>query len=187
MKRALALAASVLFTGFVSLPVVAQQHEPGDEGTPESVRAAFPNAQTFMLQHRELSRADVAAIEKTSDTRWIGEMDFHTYLAIGTTDGKRTQLGAATVVEDVSGAGDVTIACDNDLNSTKVTTSTSGSGATADRFLAQFAGKGHDDPIKLGQDIQYSGSDRATAAAITDAVRRATHTMQRLYGEAHSH
>ena len=188
MKRASVLATFVLLANFVSLPLAAQHnHEGEDENTPASVKAAFPNAQTFTTQHRDLAPADIAAIEKESGTRWSGDKDFHTYLAIGAKNGRRAQLGAATVVENDSGAGDVTIAYDNDLTITKVTASKSGSDATSAGFLGQFVGKGHDDSIKLGQDIKYFGSDRATAAAITDAVRRATHTMQRLYGKAHQH
>jgi len=188
MKRIIILASIMLLLNFVmqGASLAAQQHA-GDQKIPESVRAAFPGAQTFTTQHRDLSQADIAAIEKASGTRWSGDRDFHSYLAIGTKNGKRAQLGAATVVENVSGAGDVTIAYDNDLKITKVTASKSGSDATSTGFLGQFVGKGHDDPIKLGQDIKYSGSDRATAAGITDAVRRVTQTMQRLYGKAHSH
>jgi hypothetical protein len=188
MKRTIILASIMLLLNLIlrGASLAAPQHATG-QTTPASVKAAFPNAQTFTTQHRDLSPADIAAIEKASGTRWSGDKDFHTYLAIGTKNGKRAQLGAATVVENVTGAGDVTIAYDNDLKIMKVTTSKSGSDATSSDFLAQFVGKGHDDPIKLGQDIKYSGSDRATAAAITDAVRRATQTMQRLYGKAHSH
>ena len=188
MKRLVVLATFLFLANFVALPIAAQHTQHADEEkTPASVKAAFPGAQTFTTQHRDLSQADIAAIEKASGTRWSGDRDFHSYLAIGTKNGKRAQLGAATVVENVSGAGDVTIAYDNDLKITKVTASKSGSDATSTGFLGQFVGKGHDDPIKLGQDIKYSGSDRATAAGITDAVRRVTQTMQRLYGKAHSH
>lgn len=188
MKRTIILASIALLLNFIlqGASLAAQQHA-DDQKIPESVRAAFPGAQTFTTQHRDFSQADIAAIEKTSGTHWSGDRDFHSYLAIGTKNGKRAQLGAATVVENVSGAGNVTIAYDNDLKIAKVTTSKSGGDATSVTFLGQFAGKGHDDPIKLGQDIKYSGSARATAAAITDAVRRATQTMQRLYGKAHTH
>jgi hypothetical protein len=188
MKRLMILASLLLLVNFIAGgAILADPQHAADEKTPESVRAAFPGAQTFTKQHRDLSPADIAAIEKASGTRWSGDRDFHSYLAIGTKNGRRAQLGAATVVENVSGAGDLTIAYDNDLTITKVTASKSGGDATSAGFLSQFVGKGHDDSIKLGQDIKYSGSDRATAAAITDAVRRATHTMQRLYGKAHQH
>jgi len=88
-------------------------------------------------------------------------------------------------VENVAGVGDLTIAYDNELKVTKVIAGRQSGDATSPAFLGQFAGKGHDDPIKLGQDIRYSGTNRASATAITDAVRRVTATMQRLYGKAH--
>ena len=188
MKRRGVLVTFLLFASLVALPIAAPRApRAGEEATPASVKAAFPTAQTFTLQHRDLSQADIAAIEKASATKWSGHRDFHAYLAVGTTGGRRTQLGAATVAENVRGAGDVTIAYDNDLKITKVAASKSGSDATSSGFLGQFVGKSHDDPMKLGQDIKYSGSDRATAAATTDAVRRATHTMERLYGKPHAH
>lgn len=188
MKRLGGLVTFLVLAGFVALPIAAQraQHA-GDDHTPASVKAAFPTAQTFTQQHRDLSQADIAAIEKGSGTPWSGDKDFHAYLAIGTANGKRAQLGAATVIENVGGAGEVTIAYNNDLKITKVAASKTGSDATSSGFLSQFVGKGHDDPLTLGQDIKYSGSDRATAAAATDAVRRATHTIQRLFGKAHAH
>lgn len=184
----LAIAGLLLHVNFTprGAALALAQHAP-DKNTPEAIRAAFPSAQTFTKQHRDLSPADISAIEKASNTRWSGDKDFHSYLAIGSKNGKRTQLGAVTVAENVSGAGDLTLAYDNDLKITKVTAAKSGSNATSSSFLGQFVGKGHDDPIKLGQDIKYSGSDRVTAAAITDAVRRVTATMQRLYGKAHEH
>jgi len=188
MKRTIGLVTFLFLTNWLGLQLAAQAAQNAtDEGIPESVRIAFPAAQTLTEQHRDLSSADIAAIEKASGTRWTGHRDFHTYLAIGTKDGRRAQLGAATIVEDVSGAGDVTIAYDNELKITKVTTSKSGSDATSPPFLNQFVGKGHDDLIKLGQDIKDPGLDLATAFLITAAVRRATHTMLRLYGEAHPH
>ena len=188
MKRTIGLVTFLFLTNFIGLQLAAHAAQNAtDEGIPESVRKSFPSAQTFTRPHHDLQGADIFAIEKASGTTWTGHKDFHTYLAIGTKNGRRVQLGAATIVENVSGAGDVTIAYDNDLKITKVTTSKNGSNATSPPFLNQFVGKGHDNPIKLGQDIQYPGSDRPTAAAITAAVRRATHTMQHFYGGAHAH
>ena len=54
-------------------------------------------------------------------------------------------------------------------------------------FLAQFAGKGHDNDLLLGADIKASGANEAQAKAITEAVRVDVLTMQALYGAAHKH
>jgi len=186
MKKTMIFASTPLFAILISLGttlVLAQQTT--SRNIPASVKSIFSGAETITLQHRDLSPADITAIEKASAAAWSGDKDFHLYLAIGTVQGKRAQLGAATVVENVAGAGDLTIAYDNDLKVTKVIAAQQGSDTTSSAFRGQFAGKSHDDPIQLGQDIRYSGSNRAAAAAITDAVRRVTATMQRLYGKAH--
>ena len=54
-------------------------------------------------------------------------------------------------------------------------------------FLAQFAGKGHDDDLLLGADIKANGANEAQAKAITEAIRVDVLTMQALYGAAHTH
>src|SRR3989304_4461749 len=186
MKKTKIFARVLLFAVLLRLgaPLVFAQ-QAASQSVPNSVKALFPSAQTITLQHRDLSPADITAVEKASGTKWSGDKDVHVYLAIGTTQGKRAQLGAATVVENVAGAGDLTIAYDNELKVTKVIAGRQSGDATSPAFLGQFAGKGHDEPIKLGQDIRYSGTNRARATAITDAARRVTATMQRLYGKAH--
>ena len=186
MNNKMKVATTLLLLSFALLeaPLVFGQ-QTADRNIPDSVKAVFSGAETITLQHRDLSPADITAIEKASGAAWSGDKDVHVYLAIGTTQGKRAQLGAATVVENVAGAGDLTIAYDNDLKVTKVIAGRQSGDATSPAFLGQFAGKGHDDPIKLGQDIRYSGTNRASATAITDAVRRVTATMQHLYGKAH--
>ena len=183
-KMKVATALLLLSLALLEAPLVFGQQTAG-RNMPDSVKAVFSGAQTITLQHRDLSPADIAAIETASGKPWSGDKDFHLYLAIGTTQGKRAQLGAATVVENVADVGDLTIAYGNDLKVTKVIAAQQSSDATSSAFLDQFAGKSHDDPIKLGQDVKYSGSNRASATAITDAVRRVTATMQHLYGKAH--
>jgi len=132
MKRTIGLVTFLFFTNFIGLQLAAHAaQQAAEQTTPESVRKSFPSAQTFTRQHHDLQGADIFAIEKASGTPWTGHKDFHTYLAIGTKNGKRAQLGAATTVENVSGADDVTIAYDNDLKITKVTISKSGSNATS--------------------------------------------------------
>ncbi len=54
-------------------------------------------------------------------------------------------------------------------------------------FLAQFAGKGHDDKFTVGGDIKANGVDDATARAMVTAILVDVLTMQALYGAAHSH
>lgn len=186
MKKTLLFASALLLAMLIPLgTTLVLARQTASRNIPASVKAVFSGAETITLQHRDLSPADIAAIETASGKPWSGAKDFHLYLAIGTTQGKRALVGAATVLENLAGVGDLTIAYGNDLKVTKVIAAQQSSDATSSAFLDQFAGKSHDDPIKLGQDVKYSGSNRATAAAVTDAVRRATATMQHLYGKAH--
>ncbi len=95
----------------------------------------------------------------------------------------RKQIGAATIVK-VDGR-DVVIVYDS-KDGSPVIKEIRAEGVPAG-FLAQFAGKGHDDDLLLGADIKASGGGEAQAKAITEAVRVDVLTMQALYGAAHKH
>lgn len=153
----------------------------GDE-TPALVKAAFPDAQSFTTQHKDVPANQIAEIEKTTGVK-VPEKDHHSYLAFSTAGGKRTQIGAATIVK--AGGRDVVIIYENKGGSPAIKeVRAEGVGR---EFLAQFAGKGHDDKLQLGADLKANGADEATAKAIADAVRVDQATMQALYGSAHSH
>lgn len=153
----------------------------GDE-TPALVKAALPGAQSFTVQHKDIPPAAIAQIEKDSGAR-VPDKDHHSYLAFSTTGGTRKQIGAATLVK-ASGRDVVVVYESKDgipmIKEVRAEAVPAG-------FLAQFAGKGHDNEFVLGSDIKASGADEATAKAITEAVRVDAMTMQALYGKAHSH
>ena len=65
--------------------------------TPASVKAAFPDAQNFTKQHKDIPTDAIADIEKDSGAK-VPDTDHHSYLAFSTTGGARKQIGAATVV-----------------------------------------------------------------------------------------
>lgn len=153
----------------------------GDE-TPASVKAAFPDAQNFTTQHKDVPRDAIAQIEKDTGGKVPGT-DHHSFLAFSTTGGKRTQLGAATVVK--AGGKDVVIVYENKGGSPYIREVRAD--GVAPEFLKQFAGKGHDDKFEVGGDIKANGVDDATAKAIAQAIRIDSVSMQTLYGAAHSH
>ncbi|MEW6731384.1 MAG: hypothetical protein AB1489_08615 [Acidobacteriota bacterium] len=160
---------------------------------PVTVKAAFPEAQSFTLEHRALSGEMIAAIEKEAQTKVPArERDFHAYLARKTEPGKPTQiLGAAAIlnVDGVASPIEVMVAVDSDINIKKVAFvkgDTKGEIAS-EEFLKQFVGKGHHDKIKVGEDINFTGKDKTSAAAVAETVRRAEQTLTQLYGKAHSH
>ena len=155
--------------------------KPGEE-TPAAVKAAFPDAQSFTKQHKDLSAAQIADIEKDSGVK-APDTDHHSYLAFSTAGGARKQIGAATVVE--ASGKEIVVVYENKEGSPVIKELRSESIPAA--FLAQFAGKGHDAAMKIGSDLKANGVDEATAKAIADAVRVDAMTMQTLYGAAHSH
>lgn len=156
-------------------------HSSGDE-TPAQVKAAFPDAQSFTTQHKDVPANAVAEIEKNTGGK-VPAKDHHSYLAFSTAGGKRTQIGAATVVK--AAGKDVVIIYENKDGSPAIKEVRS-EGVPAP-FLAQFAGKGHDDDLLIGADLKASGANEGLAKAIAEAVRIDQATMQALYGKAHDH
>lgn len=153
-----------------------------DNDAPATVKAFFPDAQSFTTQHKDIPADKITSIEKDTDSK-VPDKDHHSYLAFSTAGGARKQVGAATIVK-VSGK-DVIIVYDN-KDGSPVIKEIRAEGVPAP-FLAQFAGKGHDDDLLLGADIKASGANEAQAKAITEAVRVDVLTMQALYGAAHTH
>lgn len=153
-----------------------------DEDAPASVKAAFPGAQSFSKQHKDIPKDAIADIEKDTGGK-VPDTDHHSYLAFSTEGGARKQVGAATIVD--AGGKEFVIVYDN-KNGSPVIKEVRGEGVPA-AFLGQFAGKGHDDAFKVGSDIKANGVDDATAKAITLAIRIDALTMQHLYGASHSH
>jgi len=153
-----------------------------DNDAPASVKAGFPDAQSFTTQHKDVPADKIASIEKDTDSK-VPDKDHHSYLAFSTAGGARKQVGAATVVK--VGGRDVIIVYDN-KDGSPIIKEVRADGVPAP-FLAQFAGKGHDNDLLLGADIKASGANEAQAKAITEAVRVDVLTMQALYGSAHKH
>ena len=153
-----------------------------DNDAPAAVKAVFPDAQSFTTQHKDIPADKIASIEKDTSSK-VPDTDHHSYLAFSTAGGARKQVGAATVVK--VGGRDVIIVYDN-KDGSPIIKEVRADGVPAP-FLAQFAGKGHDNDLLLGADIKASGANEAQAKAITEAVRVDVLTMQALYGSAHKH
>lgn len=152
------------------------------EDVPANVRAVFPEAQSITKQHKDLTPDQIASIEKETKTT-VTDKDHHSYLAFSTNGGARKQIGAATVVEADGKQMIVVYESRNGLPFIKEVRAE----GIPQTFLDQFKGKGHDDKFQIGQDLKAQGVNQATAAAVSDAVRRDSVTMQTLYGSAHAH
>lgn len=153
-----------------------------DEDAPASVKAAFPDANSFTKQHKDIPKDAIAAIEKETNAK-VPDTDHHSYLAFSTTGGARKQIGAATVVK--AGGKDIIVVYDNKEGRPFVK-EVRADGLSND-FLKQFAGKNHDDKFLVGTDLKAIGVDEALAKAIAEAVRVDAMTMQTLYGAADKH
>lgn len=156
--------------------------KPGEE-TPGNVKAAFPEAQSFSKQHKDIPKDAIAAIEKETNAK-VPDTDHHSYLAFSTSGGGRKQIGAATIVK--ANGKDVVVIYDNKEGRPFVK-EVRADGVSSD-FLKQFAGKNHDDKFLIGTDLKaVGGVDDATAKAIAEAVRVDAMTMQTLYGAPDKH
>lgn len=153
-----------------------------DDEIPASVRAVFPEAQNFTVQHKDIPASKIASIEKDTGGKIPGK-DHHSYLAFAARDGKRAQIGAATTIK--ADGRDLTIIYES-KNGMPTIKEVRADGI-AKEFLAQFAGKNHDSKIVFGEDIKAGGTAENIAKAITQAVRIDLLTMEALYGSAHTH
>ncbi len=150
--------------------------------TPAAIKAAFPDAQSFTTQHKDLTKAQITEIENNSGGK-ITETDHHSYLAFSTAGGARKQIGAATIVK--AGGRDVVIVYEN-KNGSPFIKEVRAEGVPA-AFLAQFNGKGHDDVVTFDEKIKPNGADASMAEAMIAAIGADMLAMQTLYGAAHSH
>jgi hypothetical protein len=155
---------------------------PKADDVPAAVKAAVPSAQSFTAQHKDLTDAQIASIEKDTGGK-MTQKDHHSYLAFSVVNGARTQVGAATVVK--AGGKEIVIVYDS-KDGSPVIKEVKADGMPAG-FLAQFTGKGHDDDLLLGADIKANGVNEDQAKAIVDAIRIDVLAMQALYGKAHTH
>lgn len=153
-----------------------------DDDTPASVKAAFPDAQSFTKQHKDISKAQMADIEKEAGAK-LPDTDHHSYLAFSTAGGARKQIGAATIVK--AGGKDFVIVYENKEGKPYIK-EIRGDGVPAP-FLAQFAGKGHDDKFQIGSDLKANGVDDRIGKELAQAVKTDILTMQTLYGAPEKH
>lgn len=153
-----------------------------DDETPGEIKAAFPKAQSFSKQHKDIPQGAITDIEKETGGK-VPETDHHSYLAFSIESGTRKQLGAAT---QVNAAGKDIVVIYESKEGSPFIKEVRAEGLP-EAFLAQFAGKGHDDKLSVGAEIKAGGVDEVAAKAIATAIWVDVLTMQALYGAAHTH
>ncbi|HQU81802.1 MAG TPA: hypothetical protein PKY59_01670 [Pyrinomonadaceae bacterium] len=169
-------------TGVTSNTNTANTAAKKEEDVPGSIKAVFPDAQSFTKSHKDIPKDAIADIEKDTGAK-VPDTDHHSYLAFSMTGGTRKQIGAATIVK--AGGKELVVVYDS-KDGSPIIKEVRGDGISAE-FLKQFAGKGHDDKFTFGNTIKANGVDETTAKAITSAIAVDMMTMQALYGTAHSH
>lgn len=152
------------------------------DDVPPSVHAVFPDAQSITKDHKDLTPAQIAAIQKEAGAK-PPDTDHHAYLAFATSGGARKQIGAAS---EVSANGKHVVIAYESREGLPYIKEVRAEGV-AQAFLDQFKGKGHDDKYQIGQDLKAQGVDDATSKAIASAIHVDIMTMQTLYGAADKH
>ena len=152
------------------------------DDVPPSVHAVFPDAQSITKDHKDLTPAQIASIEKETSSK-LPDTDHHAYLAFSTSGGGRKQIGAASELN--VGAKHVVVVYES-RSGLPYIKEVRGEGL-AQPFLDQFKGKGHDDKFQIGQDVKAQGVDDATAKAVAAAIHVDIMTMETLYGAPHTH
>lgn len=158
-------------------PPTTAPKSPSGEDAPANVRAAFPDAQSITKEHKEMSAATIASIEKTAGSK-VPDTDHHSYVAYSTSGGARKQIGAATVVE--AGGKKMVVVYESRNNQPYIKEVRAEDLAPA--FLDQFKGKGADDKFQIGQDLKAQGIADAIAKAIATSIHIDLVTMRTLYG-----
>ena len=159
--------------------------EASSDEVPAEVKAAFPDAASVSLQHKDLTAKQIASVEKESGAK-IAEKDFHSFVAH---DSSHKQIGAATLtnVEVAGGPVRLVVVYTNDGKIKKITPVTGGGDVVSPAFLDQFVGKDHHGKFHVGDDIKYDGANHAAAEAVAHAVKRDVLAMHALYGKEHGH
>ncbi len=152
------------------------------DDVPPSVHAVFPDAQSITKDHKDLTPAQIAAIQKEAGAK-PPDTDHHAYLAFATSGGARKQIGAAS---EVSANGKHVVIAYESRNGLPYIKEVRADGV-AQAYLDQFKGKSHDDKYQIGQDLKAQGVDDATSKAIASAIHVDIMTMQTLYGAADKH
>lgn len=159
--------------------------EAQQEEVPAQVKAAFPEAQSVSLQHKDLTSGQISSIEKEAGAK-LADSDFHSFVAH---DSSHKQIGSATLTE-VEGAGEpaqLLVVYTNDVTINKVTPLKGSGDVVSPSFLDQFVGLDHHSVFHVGDDLKYDGANKDAAQAVAHAVKRDVLAMQALYGKKHGH
>lgn len=152
-------------------------------GVPDQIKNYFKNGKVDLV-HKFLTVNQMNNVKKYSGVKT--DNYFHTFVAVGNNNGKKSQLGAGSLVkvEDTKEI-EFGIIYDNNLVIKDILPIKNANDLKP--FLNQFKGKDHHSSFSIGKDLKYTGNNSKIASKIAQAVKVDVLTIQELWGKAHKH
>jgi len=149
-------------------------HEEGFPG--ETLKKVFPEATGFTLRKKALTPVQLKQAEQQSGSKVeSNDNPLEFYVALGKSADGSGVLGTVLMLDASGPKGDMDLAVgvrhDGTVSRVLVTENKDDPGLGAAAFLDQIRGKLAQSPMKVGQDIQFSGNPKS-AQALLNAVRR---------------
>ena len=174
---------SSLFTITCSLLLLA--HE---TGFPEqTLKKVFPEASGFTARKKMLTPEQLKQVELQSGSKvQRNDNPFSYYVALGKSPDASGVLGTVLMVDAKGPKGGMDLAVgvrrDGTVQRVVVTENGDDPSVSSAAFLGQIQGKSVQSPLKVGQDIHYSGEPKS-AQALLDAVRRGLYLLAAAQGK----
>ena len=153
-----------------------------ETGFPEqTLKKVFPEASGFTPRKKMLTPEQLKQVELQSGSKvQRNDNPFSYYVALGKSPDASGVLGTVLMVDAKGPKGGMDLAVgvrrDGSVQRVVVTENADDPNVSSAGFLGQIEGKSVQSPLKVGQDIHYSGDPKA-AQALLDAVRRGLYLL----------
>lgn len=169
------------------LPLAAplKAHESGFPS--ETLKKVFPEATGFTPRKKTLTAEQLKMAEEKSGSKvQRNDNPLAFYVALGKSPDGSGALGTVLMLDARGTKGGLDLALgvkrDGTVDRLVVTENHDDPGLSAATFLDQIKGKSIQSPLKVGQDIRYSG-DAKSAQAVLNAVRRGLYLLAAAEGK----
>jgi hypothetical protein len=153
-----------------------------DEGFPgETLKKVFPEATGFTTRTKTLTQAQLKQAEQQSGSKVErNDNPLKFYVALGKSPDGSGVLGTVLMLDASGPKGGMDLAVgvqrDGTVARVLVTENNDDHQLGSDAFLEQIRGKSLQSPMKVGQDIRFTGDQKA-AQALVNAVRRGLYLL----------
>jgi Na+-translocating ferredoxin:NAD+ oxidoreductase RnfG subunit len=171
---------------FAILPVASLlAHESGFPS--ETLKKVFPEATGFTARKKTLTAEQLKLAEEKSGSKvQRNDNPLAFYVALGKSPDGSGALGTVLMLDARGTKGGLDLALgvkrDGTVYRVLVTENHDDPGLSAEAFLDQINGKSMQSPLKVGQDIRYSG-DAKSAQAVLNAIRRGLYLLAAAEGK----